>query len=190
MLNLTATMAVAFRNLARGGFRPRGTLVYLAVADEENLGTWGAEHLLEQRTRRGDGRLRRHRSRRLPDAEPAGSAPAGHRRREGLVLVPHHGARHARARVAAVPHRQRAGDRRRGRAAARGVPSRRRRSTTRGAASSKASTSVRNGTRRCSTRSTSRTSASSSRSGWHARRTRARTPPSPPRSSTAAPRPT
>ena len=46
MLNLTATMAVAFRSLARSGFRPRGTLVYLAVADEENLGTWGAEHLL------------------------------------------------------------------------------------------------------------------------------------------------
>jgi len=47
MLNLTATMAVAFRSLARSGFRPRGSLVYLAVADEENLGTWGAEHLLD-----------------------------------------------------------------------------------------------------------------------------------------------
>jgi acetylornithine deacetylase/succinyl-diaminopimelate desuccinylase-like protein len=46
MLNLTATMAVAFRQLAKSGFRPRGTLVYLAVADEENLGTWGAEHML------------------------------------------------------------------------------------------------------------------------------------------------
>ena len=47
MLNLTATMAVAFRDLARSGFTPRGTLVYLAVADEENLGTWGAGHLVE-----------------------------------------------------------------------------------------------------------------------------------------------
>jgi acetylornithine deacetylase/succinyl-diaminopimelate desuccinylase-like protein len=46
MLNLTATMAVAFRGLAREGFTPRGTLVYLAVADEESLGTWGAEHLV------------------------------------------------------------------------------------------------------------------------------------------------
>lgn len=46
MLNLTATMAVAFRSLARSGFRPRGTLVYLAVADEENLGTYGAHHVL------------------------------------------------------------------------------------------------------------------------------------------------
>ena len=35
MLNLTATMAVATRRLAVAGFRPRGTLIYLAVADEE-----------------------------------------------------------------------------------------------------------------------------------------------------------
>src|SRR6478752_5314261 len=35
MLNLTASMAVAVRRLADGGFRPKGTLIYLAVADEE-----------------------------------------------------------------------------------------------------------------------------------------------------------
>lgn len=45
MLNLTATMAVATRRLAASGFRPRGTLVYLAVADEEGGGRYGAEHL-------------------------------------------------------------------------------------------------------------------------------------------------
>lgn len=45
MLNLTASMAVAVRRLATSGFRPDGPLVYLAVADEEALGTWGAEHL-------------------------------------------------------------------------------------------------------------------------------------------------
>jgi acetylornithine deacetylase/succinyl-diaminopimelate desuccinylase-like protein len=45
MLNLTATMAVAVRRLAASGFRPRGTLVYLAVADEEAGGTLGAAHL-------------------------------------------------------------------------------------------------------------------------------------------------
>jgi acetylornithine deacetylase/succinyl-diaminopimelate desuccinylase-like protein len=45
MLNLTATMAVATRRLASSGFRPRGTLVYLAVADEEGGGRYGAEHL-------------------------------------------------------------------------------------------------------------------------------------------------
>jgi acetylornithine deacetylase/succinyl-diaminopimelate desuccinylase-like protein len=46
MLNLTTTMAVAFRSLAKSGFTPAGTLIYLAVADEEDLGTWGAEHML------------------------------------------------------------------------------------------------------------------------------------------------
>jgi acetylornithine deacetylase/succinyl-diaminopimelate desuccinylase-like protein len=47
MLNLTASMAVATKQLARDGFRPRGTLVYLAVADEEALGTLGAKHLVD-----------------------------------------------------------------------------------------------------------------------------------------------
>lgn len=48
MLNLTASMAVAFRELARSGFAPRGTLVYLAVADEEAGGGLGAEWLVEE----------------------------------------------------------------------------------------------------------------------------------------------
>ena len=48
MLNLTASMAVATKRLAREGFRPAGTLVYLAVADEEALGTHGAQYLVEQ----------------------------------------------------------------------------------------------------------------------------------------------
>jgi len=47
MLNLTASMAVATRRLAASGFRPEGTLIFLAVADEEALGTWGAEHLAQ-----------------------------------------------------------------------------------------------------------------------------------------------
>lgn len=46
MLNLTASMAVATRRLAAEGFRPRGTLIFLAVADEEALGTYGADWLL------------------------------------------------------------------------------------------------------------------------------------------------
>jgi acetylornithine deacetylase/succinyl-diaminopimelate desuccinylase-like protein len=45
MLNLTASMAVAVRNLARSSWRPKGTLTFLAVADEEALGTWGADWL-------------------------------------------------------------------------------------------------------------------------------------------------
>lgn len=48
MLNLTASMAVALRTLANDSFRPAGTLVYAAVADEEALGTYGAEWLLEE----------------------------------------------------------------------------------------------------------------------------------------------
>jgi acetylornithine deacetylase/succinyl-diaminopimelate desuccinylase-like protein len=47
MLNLTASMAVATRRLARSGWRPQGTLIYLAVADEEALGTYGAEWLTD-----------------------------------------------------------------------------------------------------------------------------------------------
>ena len=47
MLNETATMALAFRRLADSGFKPRGTLTYLAVADEEALGRWGAKWLVE-----------------------------------------------------------------------------------------------------------------------------------------------
>ena len=46
MLNLTATMAVATKRLARSGFAPRGTLIYLAVADEEAHGNYGAGHLM------------------------------------------------------------------------------------------------------------------------------------------------
>ncbi len=47
MLNLTSSMAVAFRHLATSGFRPKGTLIYFAVADEEAGGRWGAEWMLE-----------------------------------------------------------------------------------------------------------------------------------------------
>jgi len=47
MLNETASMAVAFRKLADEGFTPKGTLIYLGVADEEALGTYGAEWLTE-----------------------------------------------------------------------------------------------------------------------------------------------
>jgi acetylornithine deacetylase/succinyl-diaminopimelate desuccinylase-like protein len=50
MLNLTASQAVALRALARrpGGWRPRGTLVFLACADEEAGGALGAGHMCER----------------------------------------------------------------------------------------------------------------------------------------------
>lgn len=49
MLNLTSSMAVAFRHLLDEGFRPRGDLIYFAVADEEALGTHGARWMTENR---------------------------------------------------------------------------------------------------------------------------------------------
>jgi len=47
MLNLTATQAIACKRLADSGFTPKGTLIFLGVADEEALGTWGAKWLVE-----------------------------------------------------------------------------------------------------------------------------------------------
>jgi acetylornithine deacetylase/succinyl-diaminopimelate desuccinylase-like protein len=47
MLNMTASMAVAMKELARRGWRPTGTLIYAAVADEEAGGTHGAGWLAD-----------------------------------------------------------------------------------------------------------------------------------------------
>lgn len=47
MLNITATMAVAFKHVVQSGFRPRGSLVYFAVADEEAGGHLGAEWMVD-----------------------------------------------------------------------------------------------------------------------------------------------
>ncbi|HTW97421.1 MAG TPA: M20/M25/M40 family metallo-hydrolase [Acidimicrobiales bacterium] len=47
MLNLTSSMAVVFRRLALGGYRPRGSLVFVAAADEEAGGLRGAGWLLD-----------------------------------------------------------------------------------------------------------------------------------------------
>jgi acetylornithine deacetylase/succinyl-diaminopimelate desuccinylase-like protein len=47
MLSLTASMAVATRHLALDASRPAGTLLYLAVADEEAGGHYGAEWLVK-----------------------------------------------------------------------------------------------------------------------------------------------
>jgi acetylornithine deacetylase/succinyl-diaminopimelate desuccinylase-like protein len=47
MFNLTASMAVAVKSLALSGYRPTGTLIYAAVADEEAGGDYGARFLAE-----------------------------------------------------------------------------------------------------------------------------------------------
>ena len=46
MLCLTSSMAVAFKELARRGFRPKGDLIYFGVADEEAGGQLGAEWIV------------------------------------------------------------------------------------------------------------------------------------------------
>jgi acetylornithine deacetylase/succinyl-diaminopimelate desuccinylase-like protein len=48
MLNLTASMAVAFRHVATSGIRYPGDIIYFAVADEEAGGVFGAGQLVEQ----------------------------------------------------------------------------------------------------------------------------------------------
>ena len=48
MLNITSSMAVAIRNVARSGFKPRGDLIYFGVPDEEAAGTYGAKWMTEE----------------------------------------------------------------------------------------------------------------------------------------------
>ena len=47
MLNLTASMAVAVRDLARRGYRPLGDLIFFAVADEESGSKHGAQWMAD-----------------------------------------------------------------------------------------------------------------------------------------------
>lgn len=49
MLNVTASMAVAFRHIATSSTRYRGDIVYFGVADEEAGGGFGAEQLVRDR---------------------------------------------------------------------------------------------------------------------------------------------
>jgi acetylornithine deacetylase/succinyl-diaminopimelate desuccinylase-like protein len=48
MLNLTSSMAVVFRSLVRRGFRPKGDLLYFAVADEEAGSKHGARWVADE----------------------------------------------------------------------------------------------------------------------------------------------
>lgn len=47
MLNVTASMAIVFLDLVRSGRRPRGDVIFAAVADEESGGRWGAQWLAD-----------------------------------------------------------------------------------------------------------------------------------------------
>ena len=83
MLHITSTMAVAMRRLVKSGFTPRGTLIYLAVADEEAGGTYGAKLSRRREVRRGQGGLRDHGERRRADPHQVGREAAGDGGREG-----------------------------------------------------------------------------------------------------------
>lgn len=48
MLNLTSSMAVTLKELIVEGFKPKGNLIFAAVADEENGGNYGADFLLKE----------------------------------------------------------------------------------------------------------------------------------------------
>jgi acetylornithine deacetylase/succinyl-diaminopimelate desuccinylase-like protein len=49
MLSITVTMAVAVKKLLREGWKPKGTLIFSGMADEEALGTWGAKYLTDSK---------------------------------------------------------------------------------------------------------------------------------------------
>ena len=123
MLNITSSMAVAFRQLASEGFRPKGTLIYFGVADEEAGGHWGAEYMIDDHWDAVGADYVLTESRRLVDDRPRRHPPRhGEHRREGHRVAPAAGARHARPRLDAVRRRQRPDHRRRGRAPAGDVP--------------------------------------------------------------------
>jgi len=89
MLNLTAAYAVVTREVARGSFRPRGDLIFAAVADEESGSRFGVGWLTEHRLD-------------LIDADyvltESGGAPAGRRPGIGVMI----GEKGAAARVLRV----------------------------------------------------------------------------------------
>ncbi len=189
MLNLTASMAVATKRLAASGFRPRGTLIYLAVADEEALGTYGAAHLVERERDAVTADYVITESGGIPIPSPDGLKLPVIVGEKGHVVVHPAGEGHGGTRVPAVPHRQRT--RHRGRSRRRiAAFSRRRCCTTCGAGSSSRSAIRRNSPLPCSKRRDSSRCVRPCRSEWPGSSTPALTRRSRRRSSTVARRPT
>ena len=83
MLNLTASQAVALKALARQGWRPKGTLVYLACADEEAGGTLGAGHVCDRALGLARSQLSAHGERRHGQPRRALGRAECHRARRG-----------------------------------------------------------------------------------------------------------
>ena len=109
MLNITASMAVAFGRLARSGFRPEGHPD--PGRGRGRGGTRDPWRALAERACRlgGQSRLRDHRDRGNPHRDARREASADHSRREGQLLVPPAGPRRRRPRFRAAAHRQRLG---------------------------------------------------------------------------------
>ena len=106
MLNLTSSMAVAFRHLARSGFRPQGDLDLLRR--RRRGGGRGVGRRVDVRApSRGDRRrLLRDRARRLVDRRRARPAPRHRQRRReghGVAQAPRAPARPATARCRSAP---------------------------------------------------------------------------------------
>jgi acetylornithine deacetylase/succinyl-diaminopimelate desuccinylase-like protein len=96
MLNLTAAMVVATRRLATSGFRPRGTLVLAAVADEEAGGVHGAEWLLAHHPELVDADMVLSESGGIPAPGPNGTT-------RRAVMVAEKGIAWSRLRVRGTP---------------------------------------------------------------------------------------
>ena len=123
MLNITSSMAVAFRRLADEGFRPRGTLIYFGVADEEAGSDWGGRYMAEHHWDAIGADYVLTETGGWSQVGPRRRAP--HRRQRGregdqLAAPPH--PRHPGPRLDAVRLRQRPRHRGRGRASPGGLP--------------------------------------------------------------------
>ena len=108
MLNLTSSMAVAFRHLATTGFRPKGDLIYFGVADEESGSAYGAQWMADNHPDaiRADYVLTENGGLHGgPPNSPSVSMNVG-RKRSCLASRP--SARHPRPRINPVQKRQRA----------------------------------------------------------------------------------
>ena len=114
MLNITSSMAVAFRHLATSGFRPRGDLIYFGVADEEAGSAHGARWFGDNEPDVDPGRLLPDRERWPPRRHPGAAGRRGQHRREGGGLAAAPGQGSPGPRIDAVPVRQRPGPGRRG----------------------------------------------------------------------------
>ena len=178
MLNLTASMAVATRHLARVRLHARRARSSTSPSPtRRRSGAYGAEWLVDHERDAIGADYVITESGGIPIPSPERAQAAGDRGREGLLLVSTlRVQRHARSRLAALPHRQRARSPRPRSCAGSTASSPRPRSTTCGAGSSRRwATRPRSPTRCSSAGRLRRDARRASRSAWPASSTPART---------------